>query len=49
MFGAPVAMKPEAKGNRMTAKLNVSKSNALCRGASKTVGAYVAEIVAEAG
>ncbi len=49
MFGAPVTMQPEAKGNRMTAKLDVSKSNALGWSASKTVGTYIAEIVAEAG
>jgi len=48
MFGAPVVMQPEAKGNRMTAKLDVTKSNALGWSASKTVGAYIAEIVAEA-
>ncbi len=49
MFGAPIVMQPEAKGNRMTAKLDVTKSNALGWSASKTVGAYIAEIVAEAG
>ena len=49
MFGAPVVMQPEARGNRMTAKLDVTKSNALGWSASKTVGTYIAEIVAEAG
>ncbi|WP_411277673.1 NAD-dependent epimerase/dehydratase family protein [Gaiella sp.] len=49
MFGAPVVMQPEAKGNRMTAKLDVTKSNALGWAASKTVSSYIAEIVAEAG
>ena len=46
MFGAPIVMQPEAKGNRMTAKLDVTKSNALGWAASKTVGSYIAEIVA---
>ena len=49
MFGAPIVMQPEARGNRMTAKLDVTKSNALGWSASKTVSAYIAEIVAEAG
>ncbi len=46
MFAAPVVMQPEAKGNRMTARLDVTKSNALGWSASKTVSAYIAEIVA---
>jgi UDP-glucose 4-epimerase len=49
MFGAPIAIQPEARGNRMTAKLDVTKSNALGWSASKTVRAYIAAIVAEAG
>lgn len=49
MFGAPIVMQPEAKGNRMTAKLDVTKSNALGWSASKTVVDYIAEIVAGAG
>ncbi|MSO94804.1 MAG: NAD-dependent epimerase/dehydratase family protein [Thermoleophilia bacterium] len=46
MFGAPIVMQPEAKGNRMTAKLDVTKSNALGWSASKTVSEYITEIVA---
>ena len=49
MFRAPVVMQPEARGNRMAAKLDVSKSNALGWAASKTVADYIAEIVAETG
>ena len=49
MFGAPVVMQPEARGNRMTAKLDVTKSNALGWSASKSVSSYIAEIVAEVG
>jgi len=37
------------EGNRMTAKLDVTKSNALGWSASKTVSSSKAEIVAEAG
>ncbi len=49
MFGAPIVMQPEARGNRMTAKLDVTKSNALGWSASKTISAYIAEVVAETG
>ena len=47
MFGAPVEMRPEARGNRMTAKLDVTKSNALGWAASKKVADYIASIVAD--
>jgi UDP-glucose 4-epimerase len=46
MFGAPIVMRPEARGNRMTAKLDVTKSEALGWSASNAVSAYIAEIVA---
>ena len=49
MFGAPIVMQSEARGNRMTAKLDVTKSNALGWSASKTVSSYIAGFVAEAG
>ena len=47
MFGAPIVMQPEAKGNRMTAKLDVTKSNALGWSATNSVGDYIARIVAD--
>ncbi len=46
MFGGPIVMQPEAKGNRMTAKLDVTKSNALGWSATNSVRDYIARIVA---
>ena len=46
MFGSRIVMQPEARGNRMTAKLDVTKSNALGWSASKSVRDYIAQIVA---
>ena len=46
MFGSPIVMQPEARGNRMTAKLDVTKSNALGWSATNSVRDYIAGIVA---
>jgi UDP-glucose 4-epimerase len=49
MFGAPVVMKPEARGNRMTAKVDVTKSHALGWQATQRLPDYIADCVAAAG
>jgi UDP-glucose 4-epimerase len=46
MFGSPIVMQPEARGNRMTAKLDVTKSTALGWSATNSVRGYIAQIVA---
>ena len=46
MFGSPIVMQPEARGNRMTAKLDVTKSTALGWSATNSVRDYIARIVA---
>jgi UDP-glucose 4-epimerase len=49
MFGSPIVMQPEARGNRMTAKLDVTKSTALGWSATNSVRDYIARIVAGEG
>ena len=46
MFGSPIVMQAEARGNRMTAKLDVTKSTALGWSATNSVRDYIARIVA---
>ena len=46
MFGSPIVMQPEARENRMTAKLDVTKSTALGWSATNRVRDYIAAIVA---
>jgi UDP-glucose 4-epimerase len=45
LFGGPVQLLPEAPGNRMTAKLDVTKSHALGWAATRSVRDYIAEFV----
>jgi UDP-glucose 4-epimerase len=45
MFAHQVEMKPEAKGNRMSAKLDATKSHAIGWRAEKRIEDYIAEIV----
>ncbi|MBT4136272.1 MAG: NAD-dependent epimerase/dehydratase family protein [Candidatus Latescibacteria bacterium] len=44
MFGAEIEMRPEAKGNRMGAKLDVTKSQALGWRAEKRLEDYIREV-----
>ncbi|HET7045270.1 MAG TPA: NAD-dependent epimerase/dehydratase family protein [Gaiellaceae bacterium] len=48
LFGGSVELRPEVPGNRMTAKLDVTKSHALGWEAKQSVRAYIAEAVAAA-
>lgn len=45
MFGAKIEMRPEAKGNRMGAKLDVTKSQALGWRAKRRLEDYVREVI----
>ena len=44
MFGADVQMMPEAKGNRMTSKLDATKSKAIGWTAQRKVADYIKAI-----
>jgi UDP-glucose 4-epimerase len=44
MFGSEIVMTPEARGNRMSAKLDVSRAQALGWQPSRSLPTYVAEI-----
>lgn len=44
MFDAPIEMKPEAKGNRMTAKIDLSKSHGIGWIAENKIEDYIREI-----
>jgi UDP-glucose 4-epimerase len=46
MFDAPIEMKPEAKGNRMTAKIDLSKSRSIGWNAENKIEDYIQEIKA---
>jgi UDP-glucose 4-epimerase len=46
LFGGPVQLLPESRGNRMTAKLDVTKSQALGWEAKRSVRDYIAEVSA---
>jgi UDP-glucose 4-epimerase len=46
LFGGPVQLLPEAQGNRMAAKLDVTKSQALGWEAKRSVRNYIADFVA---
>jgi len=45
LFGGPVTMRPEVAGNRMTAKIDATKSHALGWSARHKVSDYIADIV----
>jgi UDP-glucose 4-epimerase len=45
MFGSEIKMQPEVKGNRMGAKLDVTKSHALGWRAKRWVADYIRSVV----
>jgi UDP-glucose 4-epimerase len=49
MFGSEIVTMPERAGNRMTAKIDTNKSNAIGWKAQHDVSEYIKEIVATAG
>ncbi len=47
MFGGEIVMTPEKKGNRVSAKLDATKSNALGWSAKKSLRDYITSVVAD--
>lgn len=48
MFGVPIEMKPESKGNRMNGKIDTTKSRALGWKTAKDLRTYITECMADA-